>query len=146
MPSFDEWRGSFLKNLESAKGKWGREFEDAMDSTAASVFEEFSSFLSEHGFQCQRPRSAAGRRAFKLEMSENAYVLLTFFHEGVTDVRVKCEYFTPPGNASESESRHSLSDLNRGWFSERFQQALDRFVGSFGGRAPSPRDAELLTA
>ncbi len=122
------WKERFLERLNRAQQRCTSRFEVRLDESVEPVFGEFESFLSANGFAARRPLRESGRRSYKFELAENAYVLFIFRFQGVGEFELRSEIFAP-GCAPKLESiRASITDLDPGWIRDRFQAALDEFV------------------
>lgn len=139
------WQNGFLKRLEELRGDWVKNFEGAISASVEPAFEEVSAFVSKHGFRGVAPLRQSDRRSFKFELAENAYVLVTFRHEGIDDLLATCEYFVPGAQPGCYETRVACADVNREWAVLQFQDALDALVSAFGSarRAEKSLDLEL---
>lgn len=139
------WQSGFLKRLEDLRGDWVKRFESTIAECMEPAFDELSAFVSKHGFRGSAPLRQSDRRSFKFELAENAYVLVTFRHEGIDDMVAMCEYFVPGSQPGSYETRVACGDVNREWACLQFQDALDAFVSAFSTarRAEKPLDLEL---
>ncbi|MGD8450842.1 MAG: hypothetical protein PVJ57_03395 [Phycisphaerae bacterium] len=132
----DGWRESFLDKLNRAQMHWVRQFEEALDKHFVPVFTEFKSFLVDNGFRLSMPLNEQGRRSFKFELAENAYLLLIFRSAGVGEFELRSESFVPGCEPVLSKVVARVADLERTWVTERLQAALGGFVDSLAGVEP----------
>lgn len=141
----DEWKQAFLEKLSRAQRHWTSEFEDALDRHFVPVFEEFKEFLGDNGFRLSTPLREPGRRSFKFELAENAYLLLILRSTGVGEFELRCESFVPGREPALGESVHRVADLNQKWATRQVRAALDTFVDLLAGQ-PDPAAAEVPAA
>lgn len=124
----NKWKEQFLNKLSDAQGRHETEFEQALDDTVVPAFEDLGSFLGDNGFQISTPLRESGRRSFKFELSENAYVLLIFRFSGIGEFEVRTETFVPGREPMLEKSVGRVSDVSVDWAQASFQKALDAFV------------------
>lgn len=120
-------------------------FEDALDRVVVPVFDELSTFLGENGFKVSAPLAEQGRRSFKFELAENAYLLLIFHFSGVDEFELRSETFVPSGEPVLERFTGRASDMRKDWAQKLFQAGLDRFVELLNGRK-SEKPSEALAA
>lgn len=138
------WKKGFLDKLGQAQQQWLREFDNAMDEHVSPAYDEIREFLSNNGFRVSKPLREEGRRSFKFELAENAYVLVLFRAAGVNEFEIRAETFVPAREPVLSKAMARVKDLNIEWAQEQFQTALDNFVGLLSGDELVPEDQELV--
>ena len=137
----DTWKRSFLKKLHEAQSRCARQFEDTLDRAIVPVFESLASFLSDNGFRVSTPLNEQGRRSFKYELAENAYLLMIFRFSGVAEFELRSEVFVPGSEPVLEKSVGRVADIDRDWALEQFHARLDRFVTLLAGRkVEEPRE------
>ena len=141
----DSWKRAFLDKLQQAQSKCAQQFEDALDQSIGPVFEELSSFLRDNGFQVSTPLNERGRRSFKAELAENAYLLLIFRFVGVGAFELRSETFVPGSEPVLEKSVGRIADIDSDWAAQMFQAGLDQFVELLAGQE-SAKEAKELTA
>ncbi|MGE3181616.1 MAG: hypothetical protein AB7N71_08295 [Phycisphaerae bacterium] len=138
------WKNKFIGKLEQAQNHWLREFESAVDKSVTPAFDEFREFLSTNGFSVSRPLKEEGRRSFKFELAENAYLLVLFRSAGVGEFEIRAESFVPGQEPVLSKAIARVNDLSHDWVIEQFQTALDNFVGLLSGQKFEVESEELI--
>lgn len=145
----NDWQESFLRDLDELRSHWVQKFDEVAARCILPVYEEMADFLGKNGLKCSAPLTNKDRRAFRFEFAENAYLLLTFTHDGIEDLLLKVEYFVPGGDPGDYDVRAPLKDLNEDWARDQMQRAMDAFVRAFKSSSDvaggdSPADLELL--
>jgi len=138
------WKESFLERLNRAQRRCSEWFESALDQAVEGVFGELESFLSANGFRVSRPLREPGRRSYKFELAENAYVLFIFRFCAVGEFELRTEIFAPGREPQLETLRFSIADLKPEWAAERFQRALDEFVGLLSGESARQSEPALV--
>ena len=138
------WKKGFLDKLGEAQKQWLRDFDTAMDEHVSPGYDEVREFLSNNGFRVSKPLREEGRRSFKFELAENAYVLVLFRAAGVNEFEIRAETFVPAREPVLSKAMARVKDLNMDWAQEQFQTALDNFVSLLSGDELVPEDQELV--
>ena len=128
----NKWKEQFLTKLNDAQGRHQTEFEQALDDSIVPAFDDLGSFLNDNGFQTSTPLQEGGRRSFKFELSENAYVLLIFRFSGIGEFELRTETFVPGREPALDKAVGRVSDVSLEWAQTRFQAALDQFVELLG--------------
>ena len=139
----DNWKRGFLDKLNQAQAQWTNQVEDAVDSHFVPVFEDYQEFLSPNGFCLSKPLREAGRRSFKFELAENAFLLMLFRSTAVGELELQCESFVPGREPVSTKFIARAADLTADWATRRVQAALDTFVELLAGQTPEPA-AELI--
>lgn len=142
----EQWKRTFVEKLGKAKGQWVKQFEERMDAFVTPAFEDLSSFVREHGFQVSTPLQDEGRRSFKFELAENAYLLVIFRSTGVGEFELRVECFVPGREPNLHKSIGRLVDVDRAWASRRFESGLDKFVELLGGSNAERAATEEMVA
>ncbi len=144
----DRWQNSFLDKLNQAQSKWVTSFEDALNRSVTPAFKRVSTFVSDNGFRVTTPLKEDGRRSYKFELAENAYLLLIFRFGGIGELEVRTESFVPGREPSLNRSPVRLVDVDEEWATKQFQQSLDMFVDLLAGAkaAAEAASAEELLA
>lgn len=138
------WKKGFVDRLNQAQQNWLKEFDNAMEHSVVPAFDEIREFLSNNGFRVSRPLREEGRRSFKFELAENAYVLIMFRAAGVGEFEIRAESFVPGREPVLNKAIARVKDLGQRWAGEQFQTALDNFVGLLSGEELVPESAELV--
>jgi hypothetical protein len=140
----DQWKQAFLNKLSQAQSQWISRFDEALNTYFAPVFEEYRQFLADNGFRLSVPMRESGRRSFKFELSENAYLLMILRSTGVGELELRCESFVPSCDPAQSRTIVTVSQVNEEWVTERVRGALETFVDLLSSAIPAPQ--EELTA
>ncbi len=140
----DNWKSSFLEKLHRAQEQCARKFSDAIDQAVAPVFDDLAEFLRDNGFEASTPLKEAGHRSFKMELAENAYVLMIFRFTGVGEFEMRTETFVPGAEPILDKSPCRVVDIDRDWAQRRFQDALDRFVDLLAGQKVASEADQLV--
>ena len=122
------WKRSFLDKLHKAQAECAKEFEDALTDAVVPVFEDLSAFLRDNGFRVSTPLNEQGRRSFKCELAENAYLLLIFRFSGVGEYELRSETFVPGAEPVLEKSAGNVADIDKDWTQRLFETGLNRFV------------------
>lgn len=141
-----DWKSKFSEKLKDVQGRWAKQFDEVLDTKVTPVFDDVAQFVRGHGFKTSVPMSEDGRRSFKFELAENAYLLLIFRAEGVGDFEVSRETFVPGREPRQEVLVERLADITETWSRERFEEALDEFVEQLSHSTTSdeaPAEAEL---
>ena len=137
----DSWKRCFLEKLHGALSRWAEQFEVALDGAVVPIFERLASFLRDNGFNVSTPLKEVGRRSFKCQLAENAFVLMIFHFSGVGEFELRSETFVPGAEPILEKSVGRLEDLDEAWAQAKFQTTLDRFVDLLAGEtAAEPRE------
>ena len=134
----DKWKQAFLNKLGKAQAEWVRAFEDALDNHFAPVYKEYKSFLETNGFKLSIPLREKGRRSFKFELAENAYLLMIFCSASVGEFELECESFVPGQQPTVSRAIARAAELDEKWARQHVQSALDAFVNLLTGQPAQP--------
>lgn len=129
----DSWQKQFLDKLGRAQSVWLTQFEQSMEEHVKPAFEQLSSFVRENGFKVSTPLHDDGRRSYKFELAENAYMLLIFRFSGLGEFELRSESFAPGSEPALNKSLVRVADVNRDWSDRQFQSALDGFVDLLSG-------------
>ena len=138
----DSWKSQFLDKLRDAQSQCAKQFETALDTFVAPVFDDLSGFLRDNGFQVSNPLNENGRRSFKAELAENAYVLLIFRFAGVGEFEMRTEIFVPGAEPVLERENGRLADIDSDWAQTSFQGCLDRFVDALATQESETPTAE----
>lgn len=141
-----DWKKGFLDKLSQAQSQWTRRFEETLESNVSPVFEEMKVFLADNGFHTSNPLRDQGRRSFKFELAENAYLLMIFRSLGVGEFEVRCETFVPGCDPVFRKSVVRVPDVNETWARGQFQSALDNFVDMLAGAQVPPAARKVQPA
>ena len=90
------------------------------------------------------PLCEPGRRSFKFELAENAYLLMIFRSSGVGEFELRTESFVPGGEPALNKKLGRVADFTKEWATERVQAALDTFVDLLSGAQQTQPAAEEL--
>lgn len=123
-----DWQQTFVRKLNAAQSQYRQAFERAISGQVNGAFEELGEFLGSNGFTLSTPVNEPGRHAFKFELSENAYVLMTFRAHGVGEFELRGETFAPNHEPAFDRFVGQIAELDREWATQRFQATLNGFV------------------
>ncbi|MDX2199302.1 MAG: hypothetical protein SF069_10080 [Phycisphaerae bacterium] len=138
------WKKSFLDRLNQAQTNWVREFEESVEKAVGPAFDEMRGFLAENGFRVSKPLREEGRRSFKFELAENAYLLVLFRSAGIGEFEIRAECFVPGQQPLLTKAIARNKDLNPTWAQQQFETALDNFVGLLAGEQMEAPQEELV--
>jgi hypothetical protein len=127
LPS-DNWKRTFREKLQGALSRCAKQFEEALDRAVVPVFDDLAGFLRDNGFDVSTPLSEPGRRSFKCQLAENAYVLLIFRFATVGEFELHAETFVPGAEPILERSAGRLADIDEDWTRGQLQARLDRFI------------------
>lgn len=140
-----QWKKSFLDKLSQAQSRCAQQFEETLDRSVMPAFEELSSFVREHGFRTSTPLNESGRRSFKFELVENAYMLLIFRFLNVGEFELRSEMFVPGAEPILRKAVGRIADMDSAWSQRQFRGGLDQFVDLLSG-AGQTAPAEPVSA
>lgn len=143
LPS-DNWKRTFREKLQGALSRCARQFEEALDRAVVPVFDDLAGFLRDNGFDVSTPLSEPGRRSFKCELAENAYVLLIFRFSTVGEFELHTETFVPGAEPILEKSAGRLADIDEDWTRDQLQAGLDRFIDLLAEKTAA-EPSEVLT-
>jgi hypothetical protein len=139
----DDWKRGFSERLRNVQSRWVKQFEDTLDNDFVPAFDDLAGFLRNHGFTASMPLREEGRRSFKFELAENAYLLLIVRAIGIGDFELRTESFAPGCEPRLNKATERVADVNAEWARRRFQQTLDEFVEHLSG-AQVPAEEALV--
>jgi len=139
--AMQDWKQGFLDKLGQVQSQWSKRFEEVLEDPIGRVFEDLSSFLRNHGFHTATPLKQEGRRSFKFELAENAYLLMIFRSTSVGEFEIRTECFVPGAEPVLSKTLGRVADASEPWVRQQFQSSLDRFVEQLSGN-PASRSRE----
>lgn len=140
----DSWKRQFIDKLGKAQSACAKRFEDSIDDAVNPVFQDMQSFLRDNGFKVSQPLKEQGRRSYKFELAENAYMLLIMRFNGVGELELRTEIFVPGNEPQLTKSIGRLADVSSKWAEEQFRGGLDTFITQLGGELPSESAFEEL--
>ncbi len=140
-----DWKQSFTEKLGRVQTQWGARLDEALDQHVQPVFEDLTGFLGRHGFTASVPLHEVGRRSFKFELVEDAYVLLIFKSVGLGEFELSCETFVLGTEPKARRVRERIGRLNADWARQEFESTLNAFVELLSG-APVQPEAECVLA
>lgn len=129
----DDWKRAFSDKLTQAQTQWNRRFEETLDTVIVPVYEEFASFLRTNGFHVSAPMRQDGRRSYKFELAENAYLLMIFRATAIGEFEVRSECFVPGGEPTLAKTHCRVAEISETNVRQHFQAALDSFVEHLAG-------------
>jgi hypothetical protein len=139
----DTWKKSFTEKLGRVQSSWVTCFNGALDEAVVPVFGELSNFLRDNGFATSTPLNESGRRSYKFELAEDAYLLLIFRSAGMGQFTLSCESVVPGGAPHRRQITGRIAELNVAWAREQMQKALDGFIDLLDASgSPPPRVPE----
>ncbi len=139
----DAWKRSFSEKLAQAQARWAARLDEALDSAVTPVFGELHEFLQNNGITAATPLREKGRRSYKFELSEDAYVLLLFRGRGVGEFELTRETFVLGQRPNVQKLTERLTVLTPEWVQQEFQTALDDFVDRLVEREEAPAETPL---
>ena len=140
----DGWKQNFLGKLHQAQTACAKQFEDALDIAVTPVFEDMATFLRDNGFTVSTPLNESGRRSYKFELAENAYLLVIFRFTSVGEFELRRETFVPGSDPVLEKDACRIADVNADWTRSQFAAGLDRFVELLGSNERTPIEAVEL--
>lgn len=143
----ESWKESFAQRLQNVQSTWTKQFERALDDCVVPEFEELATFVRQHNFTTAMPLHEEGKRSFKFELAENAYLLMIFRSTGIGEFELRAEAFAPGQEPGLSKASERLAEVDREWARQQFQNALDGFINHLnGGKEVVASEAELVSA
>jgi hypothetical protein len=136
----DQWKQTFLNKLNQAQSQWIGRFDEAISEHFMPVFEDYRQFLTDNGFRTSMPQREPGRRSFKFELSENAYLLMLVRSAGVGELELRCESSVPGSDPAQSCSIAAISEVTTEWVTQRMRDALETFVGLLSSTTPAAEE------
>jgi hypothetical protein len=125
----NDWQKQFKKKLDRVRSAAQERFEQFACEVLSSTFDRVNTFTGEMGVHGSAPLARQGMRTFKFELTENAYVLMTFRATGLDQCEVESEFVVPHAeHLPACESRVALLDADEQWARDVFQNALDHFA------------------
>lgn len=141
----DTWRRSFLDKLRDAQSQCAAQFEETLNRAVAPVFEDLAGFLRDNGFKVSNPLQEQGRRSYKAELAENAYLLMIFRFSGVGEFELRSETFVPGSEPVLEKSVGRVPDITADWAQTQFRTGLDRFVDLLSKNPATEQTEALVT-
>lgn len=138
----EDWKRRFAERLSEVQLRWATQFDEAVDNAVVPVFNEMTAFLRDNGVQTAIPLHDKGRRSFKFELAEDAYLLLIFRARAVGEFELSREVFVLGCEPQVRRSTERVSSLTEKWVRKEFQSALDAFVEQLD-EAPVAPEAEV---
>jgi hypothetical protein len=138
-----DWKTNFTEKLKDVQGRWLRQFDEVLDNRVTPVFDDVAQFVRNHGFATSVPMKDDGRRSFKFELAENAYLLLIVKAEGVGEFVLSRESFVPGREPLQHEQADRLADVTETWARQQFEEALDEFVDHLSSATADAAEPEL---
>lgn len=129
----DDWKKSFSQKLGRLRSNWVAQFDELLESVVTPVVEDLGQFLSDNGFRTSKPLRENGRRSFKFELAEDAYVLLILRSIGLGAFELSCETVVPGSEPVARKSTERLAELSKAWAMKQIQAALNAFVDRLSG-------------
>lgn len=140
----DSWKRQFIDKLGKAQAACAKRFEDSIDDAVNPVFQDMQGFLRDNGFKVSQPLKEQGRRSYKFELAENAYMLLIMRFNGVGELELRTEIFVPGSEPQLTKSVGRLADVSTKWAEEQFHGGLDTFINQLAGEQPAESAFEEL--
>jgi hypothetical protein len=138
----DQWKQTFAKRLSDVQARWAVQFDDTLDNSVNTVFHELADFLLEYGITAAIPMQEPGRRSFKFELAEDAYLLVIFRSRAVDEFELSRQSFALGSETKLRKSTERLSTVTKELSRREFQAALDAFIELLGG-PQVPTEEEL---
>lgn len=139
-----QWKDSFVNRLNKAQSHWTKRFEEVLERHFVPVFDEFKGFLVDNGFKITMPMCEAGRRSYKFELAENAYLLLIFRSAGVGEFELRAECFVPASEPMLNKAVARIVDMDSDWARHQLQTSLDTLVDLLSGSPIEEPVGELV--
>src|SRR5262245_16911102 len=134
----DAWKKQFMDKLGKAQQTCAQRFEDALDKVVKPAFDDLALFLRDNGFKVSQPLVEKGRRSFKFELAENAYLLVLVRFGGLGELELRSEAFTPGAKPIMRRFVGGLNEVNAAWAEKQFRAALDQFIDLLSGKPSQP--------
>jgi hypothetical protein len=131
----DAWKKQFMDKLGKAQQTCASRFEEALDKAVKPAFEDLAQFLRDNGFKVTQPLTEKGRRSYKFELAENAYLLILVRFGGLGELELRSEAFTPGDKPMMKRFVGSLNEVNPAWAEKQFRTALDQFIDLLSGKS-----------
>lgn len=131
----DGWKKQFMDKLGKAQHSCAQRFEDALDKAVKPAFDDLAQFLRDNGFKVSQPLVERGRRSFKFELAENAYLLVLVRFGGLGEFELRSEAFIPGDKPIMKRFVGSLNEVNAAWAEKHFRAALDQFADLLAGKS-----------
>jgi len=131
----EDWKKAFLDRLNSAQAEWAARFEKTLDAHILPAYDEVAKFLNENDFHVTMPLNEQGRRSFKFELAENAYLLLIFRSTAIGEFELRRESFVPGCEPILTRRMSRIADVDDNWSRNQFRAALDEFVEQLAGQS-----------
>lgn len=122
-----------------------KQFEVTMKEAIEPSVEELTAFLRDNGFRVSSPLQEQGRRSYKFELAENAYLLTIFRFAGVGEFELRTEIFVPGNEPVLNKMMFRVADVDEAWTQRQFREGLESFVELLSGEA-APVQIEELAA
>jgi hypothetical protein len=139
----NEWKKTFLTKLHAAQEKCAHFFDESLERHVLPVFDELQQFLRDNDFDVTSPMKEKGRRSFKFELAENAYLLVIFRFAGVDEFELRNEIFVPCREPILEKFAGRVADIDRDWAENLLQTSLDRFVDLLNEQKAEKPEEEL---
>ncbi|MEW6249068.1 MAG: hypothetical protein AB1716_00345 [Planctomycetota bacterium] len=134
----DAWKHSFSEKLAKLQNRWATQLDEALDAAVTPVFNDLQNFLETNGIRASMPLQEEGRRSYKFELAEDAYVLLLFRARGVGEFELTRETFVLGRRPQVRTVSERIGAVDAAWAEREFQTALDEFLnGLLGQEAPA---------
>jgi hypothetical protein len=130
----DAWKKQFMDKLGKAQQTCAKRFEDALDQAVKPAFDDLAQFLRDNGFKVSQPLAERGRRSFKFELAENAYLLILVRFGGLGELELRSEAFTPGDKPMMRRFVGGLNEISPAWAEKQFRAALDEFIDLLSGK------------
>lgn len=143
--ALEQWKRSFAERLGNVQAQWVGRFRETLDTVVGPVFDDLAVFLRSNGFAATAPLREDGRRSFKFELAEDAYVLLLFKSTGVGEFELSTETFAPGCEPRVTRRKERLGQVSAAWTQREFQTTLNAFLDLLGG-GRAPAEAEFVHA
>jgi hypothetical protein len=140
-----EWKQNFSEKLKQVQAHWIQQFDNALDNDVMPAYDDVAAFVRNHDIATSIPMREEGRRSFKFELAENAYLLMIFRSTGIGEFEVRCESFAPGQEPKFAKQKERIADVNEAWAQRRFREALDTFVDHLAGNEV-PVEEEVVIA
>lgn len=129
----DSWKKQFAERLGKVQSVSMKRFDDMLEDVIGPAFDDLALFLGDNGLRTSRPLREQGRGSFKFELAENAYLLVIFKLQNLSDFEYRTEIFAPGAEPQTKKVIARLTDPDMDWAAKQFREGLDQFIDLLTG-------------